>query len=88
MGRVVFLPEGSQTLVHIDLLLLWLLLQSLCVSWCVTKKKTPQKNPQANKEISTATTQRRDGLNVLEYQCEKEPWQLSQHSRLFLLNVP
>lgn len=36
MGRVVFLPEGAQALVHVDLLLLWLLLQSLCVSWWVT----------------------------------------------------
>lgn len=51
MGRVVFLPEGSQTLVHIDLLLLRLLLQSLCVSWRVTKKtKKTKTGKQGNQQ--------------------------------------
>lgn len=34
VGRVVLLPEGTQPLIDIDLLLLWLLLQGLCISWC------------------------------------------------------
>lgn len=55
MGRVVFLPEGSQTLVHVDLLLLWLLLQCLCVSWCVTEKETKKSGNQ----LSFNTAERR-----------------------------
>lgn len=56
MSGVVLLPEGSQSLVHVDLLLLWLLLQRLGVSWCVTKKKKQQ---HTNKEISYNTAEGR-----------------------------
>lgn len=42
MGRVVLLPEGTQPLIDIDLLLLWLLLQCLGISWCVTSEQSIQ----------------------------------------------
>lgn len=69
MGRVVFLPEGSQTLVHVDLLLLWLLLQSLCVSWWVTGKKPQNPPPKKGNQHSYNAAEgrfKRAGISVRE----------------------